>query len=228
MKPTFLKPVARQPYLLVAALAIVLAGGSAETAPSPAQLCETAATKAADSYGVPRSVMMAIAIAETGRRDGGTLRPWPWAINFGGEGHWFATEAEAVGAALDRQADGQSNFDVGCFQINYRWHGAAFASLDEMIDPETNARYAAQFLADLRARNGSWDEAAAAYHSSTTDLAAEYRARFEAIQDSLTPGAEALAERINRFPLLRAGAAGSVGSIVPAQGGLGLALLGGP
>lgn len=206
----------------------MLAGGSAETAPSPAQLCETAATKAADSYGVPRSVMMAIAIAETGRRDGGALRPWPWAINFGGEGHWFATEAEAVEAAMARQAEGQSNFDVGCFQINYRWHGAAFASLDEMIDPETNARYAAKFLADLHARHGTWDEAAAAYHSSTAELAVEYRSRFEAIQDGLAPGAEALAERINRFPLLRAGAAGSIGSIVPAQGGLGLAFLGGP
>lgn len=228
MKPLVRNPVFRSSWLLVSTLAAAVASSAAEPSPSPAGLCETAAAKAADSYGVPRTVMMAIALAESGRRDGTALRPWPWAINFAGEGHWFASEAEAVDAALSRQAAGLSNFDVGCFQINYRWHGDAFASLDEMIDPERNARYAAQFLAQLHASRGNWDDAAAAYHSSTSELAAEYRARFEAIHDGLSPEPEPIAGRVNRFPLLRSGAAGSRGSIVPVLGGLGLTLLGHP
>ena len=228
MKPFVRNPVSSCSRLLAATLAVAVAAGAAEPSPSPAALCETAAAKAADSYGVPRSVMMAIALAESGRRDGAALRPWPWTINFAGEGHWFASAAEAVDSALSRHAAGLSNFDVGCFQINFRWHGDAFASLDEMIDPDRNASYAAQFLAQLHASRGNWDDAAAAYHSSTSELAAEYRARFEAIHDGLATEQAPLADRINRFPLLRAGAAGSRGSIVPALGGLGLALLGHP
>lgn len=228
MKPNFRNLSVRTRLLPVVALMAALPGGGAQTSPSPAELCETAASRAGDSFGVPRSVMLAISLAETGRREGAVLRPWPWAINFAGEGHWFASAAEAIDAALARQAEGLSNFDVGCFQINYRWHGDAFLSLDEMIDPEANARYAAQFLAQLHERHGSWDAAAAAYHSNTADLAADYRSRFEAIHDGLASSAVALAGSINRFPLLRAGAAGSRGSIVPAQSGLGRLLLGRP
>ena len=31
--------------------------------------------------------------------------------------------------------DGQPSFDVGCFQLNYKWHGEHFASIDQMFEP---------------------------------------------------------------------------------------------
>lgn len=151
-------------------------------------LCRTAAARAAAESGVPNEVLVAITLAETGRSAGHELQPWPWTINAGGEGHWFPDRAAAMTFANSLLAAGQTNFDVGCFQINLRWHGAAFASLDAMFDPDANARDAARFLAGLAREGGGWSVAAGAYHSRTQTLAQSYRARFDAILASQGEG----------------------------------------
>ena len=50
-------------------------------------------------------------------------------------------------------------------QINHRWHGAHFASLEAMFDPHLNVAYAARFLKELRAREASWTLAVARYNA---------------------------------------------------------------
>ena len=130
---------------------------------------------------MPQEVLHAISLTETGRPDGGRLRPWPWAINREGQGHWFKTRAEAFAFAQASLAAGRRSFDVGCFQINYHWHGHNFPSLEAMFDPEAGATYAARFLQSLYLERGSWLAAAGAYHSQTPARASVYRARFERI-----------------------------------------------
>ena len=153
----------------------------AVAAVDPADLCEAAAQSAARASDVPIEVLQAIARVETGRADGtGRVRPWPWAINVAGQGQWLESRDAALRHARTAQGTGIRNIDLGCFQINYHWHGDAFASLDTMIDPETNAAYAARLLAGLYSRHGSWSAAAAAYHSSTPVHAERYQARFDA------------------------------------------------
>ncbi len=142
----------------------------------PAALCEEATHRASAEAGVPVAILQAIALAETGRRDDGRARPWPWALNFGGPGAWFEDRAAALAALRAALGQGRRNIDVGCFQINHRWHAEGFASLEEMIDPLANARYAARFLRTLHAETGSWLAAAGAYHSRTPVHAARYRA----------------------------------------------------
>jgi hypothetical protein len=211
----------------------------------PAALCDAAATQASRETGVPLAVLRAIALTETGRRRGGRFRPWPWTVNMEGTGRWFETEAEARSFVERHHALGARSFDVGCFQLNYRWHGQGFRSIAEMFHPLLNARYAARFLADLRAETGSWSRAAGAYHSRTPLHAERYRARFDRILAQLEGagaadtgpeswrtaggpvGGEAAAEaasradrpRVNTFPLLRAaaegGGAAALGSLVP-------------
>ena len=110
---------------------------------NPAQLCDRAAQTAAQDTGVPIDILLAITRVETGRTVNGEMQPWPWAINADGSGAWFDTKAQAVAAATAHLADGTGTFDVGCFQLNMRWHGAAFASLADMFDPAKNADYAA-------------------------------------------------------------------------------------
>lgn len=154
-------------------------------AADPSDLCRAASASAADDTGVPADVLLAISLTETGRDMGNGLAPWPWAINAGGEGHWFPDRATAVRFAEELQAAGRTNFDVGCFQLNLRWHGGAFGSIDAMFDPEANARYAARFLADLAREGGGWSVAAGAYHSRTPELAERYRDRFESIRADL-------------------------------------------
>jgi soluble lytic murein transglycosylase-like protein len=150
-------------------------------ASDPADLCRYAAATASQETGVPAEVLTAITLTETGRNSGEQLQPWPWTINSDGEGHWFANRSEAQTYAEDLLRAGRTRFDVGCFQINMHWHGDAFASLEAMFDPVTNARYAAQFLAGLAQETGGWSAAAGAYHSRTEALAERYRARFDAI-----------------------------------------------
>lgn len=149
-----------------------------QTQIDPAALCELAAQSASRTYGVPRTVLTALMLTESGRKQDKRLRPWPWTVNMEGAGYWFETEADAR-TFVDRYfRSGARSFDVGCFQVNYKWHNKGFASIEEMFDPLANARYAAQFLRELFIELGSWDKAAGAYHSRTPDLAARYRARF--------------------------------------------------
>ena len=194
-----------------------------------AGLCLNAAATAAARTGVPYDVLLAISKVETGLNN----RPWPWTVNFDGDGHWFDSAAEAEASVTKAVDQGVTNVDLGCFQLNYRWHGHAFASITDMLDPEQNATYAAEFLAEHFARTGDWALAAAAYHSGTPEYAETYKARFEAAYagvagntaEAWDPPAEG--PRPNHFPLLVAGVSGSGGSLVPAGPG-GIRLIGGP
>lgn len=150
-----------------------------------ASICEAASYAAAQELSIPPDVMLAISLTETGRRQGGRLRPWPWTVNMEGAGHWFQSHAEALEFATGRYGEGARSFDVGCFQLNYRWHGMHFTSIEAMFDPMTNARYAARFLGDLYAELGSWSAAAGAYHSRTPSYASRYTARFDEIRARL-------------------------------------------
>lgn len=144
----------------------------------PSQLCLAAAAQAANTEDVPLDVLVTIALIESGRDRGARLAPWPWAIHARGRGYWPDQRADALERAQAALDAGLTNIDLGCFQINYHWHGAQFDTLEAMLDPVTNARYAARLLRGHRDRLGSWDAAVGAYHSRTPDLAAAYRARF--------------------------------------------------
>jgi Transglycosylase SLT domain len=190
-------------------------------ATDPSSLCLDAAAKAAARTGVPRNVLVAIALVETGQSRNGQQQPWPWTINEGGDGQWFASKAEAVEKAQGAIDLGATNVDLGCFQLNYRWHAEHFASLDDMLDPLQNALYAAGFLARLHAGTGNWPDAAAAYHSRTPEYAERYRAKFDIALAGLDGGPITLAEAApemqpNGFRLLIGGKPGAFGSLVPA------------
>lgn len=198
----------------------------------PPALCEDAAAQAAQQSGVPIAVLRAIALAESGRNHGGALRPWPWTLNEGGRGSWFETADAALAHLRAALASGRSNIDIGCFQINHRWHSDRFFSLEAMLDPRSNALYAAGFLAQLYRESGDWSIAAGAYHSRTPEHATRYRGRFDTLLASLTdmPPAEpprrpATALRNNLFPLLQGGGGGTGGSLVPAGAATGPRLL---
>lgn len=220
-----------RPLLLVLLLAVLAPGPLAareRAGDSAADLCLRAAEGAAQKTGVPLAVLLALTMTETGRSRGGTLQPWPWALNQGGDSHWFDTGQEALEYLHTAVDSGVTNIDVGCFQLNYRWHGAAFPSLEAMMEPEANALYAARLVQGLAGDSGDWVAAAGAYHSATPDLADRYLARFTPIYQALSQDAPRLAAaedappraaRDNGFPLLRPEGARSAGSIVPIAGG---------
>ncbi|NJM81755.1 MAG: lytic transglycosylase domain-containing protein [Tabrizicola sp.] len=204
---------------LATAVAAAWIGASAAFG-TESSLCLAAAQSAAANTGVPYEVLLTLTLVETGRAGNHGTEPWPWAINQGGEGHWFASQDEAKAFVESATQAGSTNIDLGCFQLNYRWHAENFASLDDMLDPETNALYAARLIAKLEAERGDWSLAAAAYHSRTPEFADRYQAKFDRVLADLqeTPLLLAAAEaepRENRFPLLMRGATGAKGSLVP-------------
>ncbi|MEI6800182.1 MAG: transglycosylase SLT domain-containing protein [Pseudomonadota bacterium] len=176
---------------------------------------------------MPIDILLAISRVESGRRQDDGFGPWPWTINADGVGRFYATKAEAVAAAQSHLIDGTVTFDSGCFQLNYRYHGAAFTGFDDLFDPEQNAEYAAQFLLSLYEEKGSWADAVAAYHSRTPDLAQGYLNRVKAVLNGPPPSQTApidanprsVIHHENTFPLLKAGAQGGYGSLVPLTSG---------
>lgn len=222
--------------LLVVFIALATASAvqaSAETS----QICNSAARVASQRTGVPVSVLRAITLTETGRNSGRGFRPWPWTVNMEGRGVWFDTEAEARSYVNQNFRRGARSFDVGCFQLNYKWHGQAFASIKEMFDPTANATYAANYLRELFVEKGNWADAAAAYHSRTPKFADKYRKRFQTLHARLlaegpapaTPfdpnitlaaapvDAGPLVKHVNTYPLLQRGSTSraSLGSLFP-------------
>jgi hypothetical protein len=215
----------------LAASLIVLAalghfGGvaAALNALSAGQTCFAAARDAATETDVPVKVLMALTLTETGRTVDGSLQAWPWALNEGGRGHWFDSASDAMDYLQTAVSGGTTNIDIGCFQLNYRWHSAEFSSLEAMMDPQTNAKYAARLVSQHYDATGDWVAAAGAFHSKTPDVAERYLARFTPILEGLTDSADevllaaAPAPGFNAYPLLKRGAAGSGGSIVPLTG----------
>lgn len=150
-----------------------------------AETCDRAARVAAKTHGIPLDVLRAITRTETGRLGDLGLTPWPWTVNMEGAGRWFTSRDDALAYVFKHFKTGARSFDVGCFQLNFKWHGAAFRSIEDMFDPETNARYAAKFLKDLYGELGDWSAAAGAYHSRTPSYARVYVARFDEIRANL-------------------------------------------
>lgn len=152
---------------------------------NPAEHCDRAAQQAAEKSRVPLEILRAITRTETGRGGHNSLKPWPWTVNMEGTGVWFDTESQAQSYVFRHFKRGARSFDIGCFQINYRWHAKAFNSIEEMFDPTLNADYAASFLAKLHQELGDWDKAVGAYHSRTHKYAQRYLKRFAEIRENM-------------------------------------------
>ena len=150
-----------------------------------AQDCARLAAEAGAEAGLPDGLLPAISLVEAGRGDGkGGIAPWPWTLNQGGKGMYFDTREEALAYLKKAVADGVTNIDVGCMQLNWKWHSAGFASPEDMMDPARNTRYAARFMVELHNRLGSWEVAASAYHSTDPERGKRYLRKVMAARDS--------------------------------------------
>lgn len=149
---------------------------------SESMLCSVAADKAGEQYGVGYDLLQTISGVESGRWDElhNQYVAWPWTVNANGKGYYYSSKEEAVKAVKNFQRNGVASIDVGCMQINLKYHGAAFSSLEDAMDPEKNVKYSAKFLRNLYNRNGfNWEKAAKRYHSANQAKANAYLKRLE-------------------------------------------------
>lgn len=141
-------------------------------------LAWTPQKKIEKEYQIKKHLLTTISSVETGRwneKEQQSLA-WPWTINAQGKGQFFKTKAEAVKAIKKLQAQGVKSIDVGCMQINLSYHGKAFKSIEDALDPQKNVTYAAKYLKSLYLKKGKdWLKAAMAYHSTTPHKAQRYK-----------------------------------------------------
>lgn len=215
----WVKPVIRSVLILLGLLAASKAASA-----NGNSICDSAALRAAEDTGVPAGVLMAIARVEAGRNRNGVFSPWPWTVNEAGSGSFFPDLQSAMDHVDQALANGDRNIDIGCFQVNIRWHSQEFDSLRSMFNPDTNAAYAARFLQRLLQETGSWEGAIGAYHSRQELAAESYLAKVRDQLDRLSDGPTVAINddpprqpRINAFPLLQGGGTGTLGSLVAAD-----------
>lgn len=123
--------------------------------------CEREMARAADAYRIPLAVLYAVGMTETGGKHG--LRMF--ALNIDGQAVFAATLEEGLARFDAARRAGAKYIDVGCMQINHRWHGKRFPSVAAMFDPQRNVAYAARLLKELRDSQPSWTMAVARYNA---------------------------------------------------------------
>lgn len=171
-------------FLILAILLATSFTPNAQAASNDWLACREAAARLERQHGLPEGMVTSIALVESGRRSpDGTHQAWPWTINAEGRAYYFATRQEAVDAVRRLLAQGKRTIDVGCMQINLRFHPRAFTSVEEAFDPLSNVAYAAYFLRDLESRSENWMQAIGRYHSFSPSLNARYSARVRAVWD---------------------------------------------
>ena len=155
--------------LVTPALADVAPQAARQPAPAGQHICEAQVAVAAKRYEIPLAVFYAVGLLETGGRNG--LQPYT--MNIEGRSAPNATLPDALATFEAAHRRGASLIDIGCMQINYRWHGKNFASVTEMFDPAHNVDYAARFLHELKLREKTWTLAVARYNAGPNNNAAQ-------------------------------------------------------
>jgi len=146
----------------------------------PETACVAAILDAEREHAIVDHSLLAMGFTESGRmtRDR-RFTVWPWTINAEGQSYFYETREEAIASVRDFQARGIRSIDVGCMQVNLRWHPDAFPDLHTAFEPIENIRYAARFLSDLTRERGDQAQAIGRYHSAQSELSDAYRRRVD-------------------------------------------------
>lgn len=138
-------------------------------------MCGKHIEKAAKKHAIPPEILWGIAKTEsTWNRKGEKKGPWPWALNVKGKSYYFTTKKKAVNFLKGLSEKKLNRVDIGCMQINYRYHHQHFKSFKTMINPKKNVMYGASFLKDLYVKNKNWLTAIAHYHSKRKHRGQKY------------------------------------------------------
>ena len=129
-------------------------------------LCENTIESIEIQTEIPKGLLLSIGKAESIRKIKNKFVIWPWTINHAGKGMFFDTKKQMRNYVYKNLKRNDFNIDVGCMQINIKWHRNNFKKISDMFEINPNISYAASFLQQLKNKHGSWDKAIQHYHSS--------------------------------------------------------------
>jgi soluble lytic murein transglycosylase-like protein len=134
-------------------------------------VCERHMLQASKTYDVPLGMLYAVGLTETGQK--GSLQPY--ALNVEGRAVYGIGLDDALRRFNAARREGAKLIDIGCMQINHHYHSDQFRDVREMLDPASNVDYAARFLKQLFAQEGTWTLAVARYHAGPNNNPAQKR-----------------------------------------------------
>ena len=129
-------------------------------------LCEKIIKNIELQTDIPKGLLLGIGKAEAIRKINNKYIIWPWTINHAGKSMFFDTKKQMRNYVSKNLKKNDFNIDVGCMQINIKWHKNNFKKIADMFEVSPNISYAASFLLQLKNKHGSWDKAIKHYHSS--------------------------------------------------------------
>ncbi len=130
------------------------------------KLCENTIENVELQTDIPKGLLLGIGKAEAIRKIKNKNIIWPWTINHAGKSMFFDTKKQMTNYVFKNLKRNDFNIDVGCMQINIKWHKNNFKKITDMFEVNPNISYAASFLKQLKNKHGSWDKAIKHYHSS--------------------------------------------------------------
>ena len=130
------------------------------------KLCENTIESVELQTDIPKGLLLGIGKAEAIRKINNKYIIWPWTINHAGKSLFFDTKKQMSNYVFKTLKRNDFNIDVGCMQINIKWHKNNFKKISDMFEVNPNISYAASFLKQLKNKHGSWDKAIKHYHSS--------------------------------------------------------------
>ncbi len=149
-------------------------------------------------YKIPKDTLHSISLRETQKAHSkhriGLIWPWTVTVNPSGKGYHFKNKNEAIKFAKAQLATGKGSIDVGCMQINLKYHPDAFSSIEQALSPRRNIAYGAIFLKEKYEQHRNWQKAIGSYHSSTPDKALSYHSMVKKISDTMGSYKKTLAQ----------------------------------
>tara|TARA_Y200000002_G_C22507139_1_gene589712 strand:- start:57 stop:713 length:657 start_codon:yes stop_codon:yes gene_type:complete len=135
--------------------------------------CSELVDKIEKKYNIPNKLLKAISLTESGRTIEKEFIAWPWSLNVSGQSYYFNNKLNAL-SFLQKKIKNQKNIDIGCMQINFKYHNKNFKNLESMLDPKKNIDWAAQYIKELYRKYKSWNIAISRYHSSNPKRMKKY------------------------------------------------------
>ena len=130
------------------------------------KLCENTIESVELQTDIPKGLLLGIGKAEAIRKINNKYIIWPWTANHAGKSLFFDNKEQMKNYVFKNLKRKDFNIDVGCMQINIKWHKNNFKKISDMFEVNPNISYAASFLKQLKNKHGSWDKAIKHYHSS--------------------------------------------------------------
>ncbi|MBN9543505.1 MAG: transglycosylase SLT domain-containing protein [Alphaproteobacteria bacterium] len=132
--------------------------------------CKAHFSNAAEKYGIPQGILQTVSHIESLKH--------PWTVNVKGKGYYFRTKEHAIEYVKNLIEKGVTNIDIGCMQINYKYHKSAFKDVNDMFNPQNNIEYAAKFIRTNYGVYQNWRKAVAVFHSKNVEHSAKYIYKF--------------------------------------------------